>query len=96
MYIAVNGVLNHLSLPQMQAWWNSRLFETVNTARGVHKAACQAGFTLVSTEHSVERIFFAGTARKPNPTGAVLPAPGWSIYCKLESQTVKKAAAAAG
>ncbi|MBV9082731.1 MAG: class I SAM-dependent methyltransferase [Acidobacteriaceae bacterium] len=92
MYAGINGVLNHFSLPQMQAWWNKKIFETVNTARGVHNAACKAGFSLVSTEHSVQRIFFAATARKPNPeTGEVLPEPGWSIYCRLRAEARARA-----
>jgi SAM-dependent methyltransferase len=83
-YIAVNGVLGHLSLPQTQAWWNSRDFETVSTARGVFRSAERAGFILVATEHAPRRIFFAVTARKPDPeTGVVLPAPQWAANCRL-------------
>ncbi len=83
-YMAANGALNHLGLSQTQTWWRRTRFETVNTVRGIHRAACRRGFSLVSTEYDVNRIFFAVTARKPNPaTGHVLPAPGWSVYCPL-------------
>lgn len=84
LYLAINGILNHLTLPQTPVWWNTRVFETVNTPRGVWKAAEREGFTLISTEHAASRIFFVFTARKPNPvTGAVLPAPSWAVYSKL-------------
>jgi SAM-dependent methyltransferase len=84
IYIAINGLLNHFSLPQSQAWWNRGYFETVNTPHGVFRAAQSEGFIMISTEHVVGRIFFASTARKLNAkSGAVLPAPGWATYCDL-------------
>ena len=81
-YLAVNGLLNHCALPQARLWWNRRIFETVNTARGVHRSARAAGFCLISTEHAGGRIFFAFTARKPGPDG-VLPAPAWAAHSEL-------------
>jgi SAM-dependent methyltransferase len=84
LVIMINGLLNHFSLPQMRFWWNPRQFETVNTRRGVRKAAEKAGFILISMEHVAGRAFFTVTARKPNPqTGAVLPAPGWAVNTEL-------------
>ncbi len=83
-YLAVNGLLNHLSLPQTQAWWNHRVFETINTATGISATARRAGFVMISVELVADRIFFAMTARKPGPNG-VLPAPGYAIYSKLLS-----------
>jgi len=86
-YLGVNGALNHLGLPQLKAWWNPNRFETVNTPTGVFRSAKAAGFDLIAIEHAPARIFFATTARKPAPNGAaVLPAPGWSIYCGLRQQ----------
>lgn len=85
VYIAINGLLNHFSLPQTQAWWDNGDFETVNTQRGVSSAARKEGFVMISTERAAGRIFFATTARKLNArTGAVLPAPGWAAYCELK------------
>lgn len=88
VYMGVNGILNHFGLPQMQAWWKATLFETVNTPRGVARTARRQGFTLISPEHDPKRIFFVVTARKPNlETGAVLPAPGWSVYRPLAGES---------
>lgn len=85
-YMGLNGALNHFGLPQSQIWWRPAGFETVNTAGGVHRSCCQAGFNLVSVEYAVDRIFFAVTARKPDPeTGKVHPAPGWAVYSGLRS-----------
>jgi SAM-dependent methyltransferase len=78
-YVALNGVLNHLALPQL-AWLKGRLFETVNTRRGVRRTAESGGFVSISPENGGKRIFFAVTASKPDPTsGVVLPHCGWSI-----------------
>lgn len=86
-YMATNGLLNHLSLPQMKARWSRMKFETVNTPSGVAKTARRCGFTLVSTEYEHSRIFFAVTARKPNSDlSGVLPAPGWSAHCPLAKE----------
>ncbi len=94
MYMTVNGLLNHFSLAQMEAWWTRSRFETVNTPRGIHRTASAAGFSLISTEHSVARIFFAATASKPNAdTGAVLPQTAWSVYCRLSRETERARAA---
>lgn len=83
-YMALNGVFNHFGLPQFRPGWNRNRFETVNSAHGVCRTARKSGFVLTSAETSVERIFFAFTARKPNgATGPVLPAPAWAIYCPL-------------
>jgi SAM-dependent methyltransferase len=82
-YLAVNGILNHLSLPQIRMPWNRRVFETVHTRGGIYRSARRAGFVFVSVEHT-PRFFFAVTARKPNgQAGEVLPAPGWAIHCGL-------------
>lgn len=90
-YMAVNGLLNHFSLPQMQLWWKRRVFETVNTPGGLAKAARKQGFAMVSVEYEPARIFFAITARKAAPNrGAVLPAPGWSAGCPLSTPTTEK------
>jgi len=83
-YALINGLLNHFSLPQTQAWWRRSLFETVNTPRGVARSAAKQGFILISTEHTRRRIFFVATARKPGGEGeAVLPAPAWAVYRPL-------------
>jgi SAM-dependent methyltransferase len=82
-YVAVNGILNPLGLPQTQVWWKPSDFETVNTAPGVFRAARAAGFDMIQTEHRIPRIFFVATGRKPNPQGSVLPAPQWAVYCGL-------------
>ena len=84
VYTAFNGVLNHWSLPQIQIPWRRSVFETVNTPTGIYRTAGKVGFSLISIEHCARHIFFAVTARKPNPgRGDVLPAPGWSVYCPL-------------
>ncbi len=89
-YMATNGLLNHLSFPQMEAWWSRMKFETVNTPGGVARTARRQGFTLVSTEYERSRIFFVVTARKPNSDmSGVLPAPGWSAYCPLVKELAK-------
>jgi ubiquinone/menaquinone biosynthesis C-methylase UbiE len=85
-YMATNGILNHFSLPQFR--WPSGRLETVNTPTGVYRAARNEGFVMISIEHVAKRIFFAVTARKPNANaGAVLAAPGWSIYCPLRRES---------
>jgi len=83
-YLAVNGLLNHFSLPQTQLWWNRSVFETINTAAGISATARRAGFVMISIELVADRMFFAMTARKPGPNG-VLPAPAYAIYSKLLS-----------
>lgn len=86
-YMGVNGLLNHVGLPQMQAFWRRTLFETVNTGGGIARTARRQGFTLISVEHAPKRIFFVVTARKPSSeTGAVLPAPAWSVYGPLAAE----------
>lgn len=88
-YIALNGALNHLSLPQVQAPWRHDLFETVNTPTGVAKSARESGFTMISIEQEPSRIFFVVTARKPNfESGEVLPSPGWSAHCPLAQSLI--------
>lgn len=85
-YMAFNGLLNYLALPQIHAPWRRSRFETVNNHVGVSCAARREGFILVSAEHEPLRIFFALTARKPDQVAnAVLPAPAWSAYCRLSS-----------
>lgn len=89
-YMGVNGILNHLGLPQRQTFWNRSTFETVNTAAGVARTSRRRGFTLVATEHEPRRIFFVATARKPNlESGAVLPAPAWSVYRPLANTRLR-------
>jgi ubiquinone/menaquinone biosynthesis C-methylase UbiE len=84
IYMAVNGVLNRLSLPQTQAWWKRERFETVNMPIGVAKTARKVGFSMTCSEYEPSRIFFAFTARKPDSDGSkVLPEPAWSAYCSL-------------
>lgn len=83
-YLAVNGLLNHFSLPQTPVWWRRSRFETVNSTSGVAKAARRAGFTMITTEFVADRIFFVVTARKPGPDG-VFPAPGYAAGCKLKT-----------
>lgn len=83
-YALLNGLLNHFSLPQTQAWWRRSLFETYNTPRGVARSAAKQGFIFISTEQTRRRIFFVATARKPcDEGGAVLPAPSWEVYRPL-------------
>lgn len=79
-YIALNGILNHLSFPQIELWRNGRMFETVNTRRGVLKTAESRGFTSISVE-DYGRTIFAVAASKPDPVnGAASPQCKWSIY----------------
>lgn len=95
-YMAVNGILNRLSLPQTQAWWKRERFETVNTPIGVAKTARKAGFSMTCAEYEPSRIFFAFTARKPDSKGSkVLPEPAWSAYCSLALPEMEKAEPAA-
>lgn len=84
-YMGANALLNHFTLPQLQAPWRRTLFETVNTKRGVSRTANNCGFILVSLEHCEKGIFFTFTARKPatHAHGAVLAAPAWSSYRPL-------------
>jgi SAM-dependent methyltransferase len=83
-YMAVNGWLNHCGMAQTQVWWNRKRFETVNTPRGVCRAARAAGFFLISLECEPGKFFFALTARKAAPDG-VLPAPAWASYTRLST-----------
>jgi ubiquinone/menaquinone biosynthesis C-methylase UbiE len=87
-YVAGNAVLNRLALPQIQFRWGSRSwFETANTPQGAAETALKVGFGHVSAEFAPERIFFALTARKPDPThGRVLAAPAWAVYTGLAWQ----------
>lgn len=66
VYIAINGLLNHVSLPQTQVWWKRRMFETVNTAAGVYRTALKVGFIRISTDCERQKIFFASTGIKPD------------------------------
>jgi SAM-dependent methyltransferase len=75
IYIATNGVLNHLNLPQAQVWWKPSAFETVNTPRGIRLAAEMAGFTDVVSHPRPNRILFDATARKPSADGPMMPPP---------------------
>jgi predicted SAM-dependent methyltransferase len=74
-YLATNGVLNHFALPQMQVWWNTKLFETVNTPRGVQRSAEKAGFIDVVSRPRPNRIFFDVTGQKSNEGGPTIPPP---------------------
>ena len=74
-YVGTNGLLNHFNLPQRRAWWKRNHFETVNTPRGVHLAAREAGFVGISTETRTKRIFFAVAGQKPSDGGDVTPLP---------------------
>lgn len=90
-YVAVNGILSHLGLPQFRCWWNRRYFETVSTPQGVAKAAARAGLTFVSCELAADRIFFVMTARKPSPSRVFQSTPGWVFNSWLqEAHDVKQ------
>ncbi len=89
LYMGLNGLLNHWSIPQIQTPWKPAIFETVSTPDGVCKTATKVGFNMVSAEYTKEHIFFAFSARKiTSETQNVLPAPSWSSYIPL-SPTAK-------
>jgi ubiquinone/menaquinone biosynthesis C-methylase UbiE len=75
LYVGTNGLLNHFNLQQRQVWWKPRLFETVNTRRGVYLAATEAGFVRISPESRTKRIFFAVAGQKPSGGRDVTPLP---------------------
>jgi SAM-dependent methyltransferase len=83
-YVALNGVLNHLGLPQVRFPWKGR-FETVHSAKGFCHAARREGFILLSAEREHRRIFFGVTGRKPDAaSGTVCATPAWAIYSGLK------------
>ncbi len=78
--VALNGVLNHFTFPQMPMWWNTKLFETVNTRRGVLKTAESRGYVSISVEGAGGSIFVL-KASKPDPLSeASSPQCTWSTH----------------
>jgi SAM-dependent methyltransferase len=72
-YVALNGILNHFGMLQIQAPWKSRTqtFETFNTRRGAVLSGVHCGFESVATDYKSRIFFRLSGLRSANPGSGI-------------------------